>query len=305
MLFLLLAGALAASGDVASSAPTRAVTLAVYTKKLAAVTDLKAEELAISEGGHERRILAVERDERRLDVAIVIDSSAGVAASYRSELVPGVIEFWKALPPGTAVAVWTTAPAKVADFGSDPAVVEPKLRTVAAAGGNYAIDSMTDACKELGTRGAPRRAVVYVGGASLLGNAQNTAELMRAVGVARAVPMSVLLLAGGNGAGGRRNVRQRGAFLRRPGLPRRDGEGLFRLLRGIALAPCGHAVAAPGGGGPQRPIPCGLRERAGARGRPEGLAQAQGREAAGRPHGDTRSPDRTEDRLRGVAGTWS
>jgi hypothetical protein len=202
MRFLVLAGALAACGDVASSPLTHSVTLAVYTKKLAAVTDLKAEELAISEGGHERRILAVERDERRLDVAIVIDSSAGVAASYRSELVPGVIEFWKAMPPGTAVAVWTTAPAKVADFGSDPAVVEPKLRTVAAAGGNYAIDSMTDACKELGTRGAPRRAVVYVGGVSLLGNAQNTAELMRAVGVARAVPMSVLLLAGGNGAGG-------------------------------------------------------------------------------------------------------
>jgi hypothetical protein len=36
----------------------------------------------------------------------------------------------------------------------------------------------------------------------LLGNAQNTAELMRAVGVARAVPRSVLLLAGGTGAGG-------------------------------------------------------------------------------------------------------
>ena len=201
MLFLLLAGALAAGGDAASSPSTRTVTLAVYTKKLAVVGDLKAEELAISEGGRERRILAVEPDERRLDVAIVIDSSASVASSYRSELVPGVIEFWKAMRPGTAVAVWTTAPAKVADFGADPAVVEPKLRTIAAAGGNYAVDSMTDACKELGPRGAPRRAVVYVGGASLLANAQNMAELMRAVGVARAVPMTVLVLAGANGAG--------------------------------------------------------------------------------------------------------
>jgi hypothetical protein len=249
MLFLVLAGALAASGDVASSPSTRVVTLAVYTKKLAAVTDLKAEELAIREGGRERRILSVERDERRLEVAIVIDSSAGVASSYRSELVPAVIEFWKALPPGTAVAVWTTAPAKVADFGSDPAVVEPKLRTVAAAGGNYAVDSMTDACKELGPRGAPRRAVVYVGGASLLGNAQNrrvdAGRGRRSSGADDRSPPG-RWKRGGSG----RNVRQRGAFLRRPGLPRRDGQGLFRLLRGIALAPCGRAVAAPGGGGP-------------------------------------------------------
>lgn len=201
MLFLLMAVALTAGGDAAVSPSTGTVTISVYTKKLAAVSDLKAEELTISEGGRERRILAVEPDARRLDVAIVIDSSASVASSYRSELVPGVIEFWKAMRPDTAVAVWTTAPAKVADFGSDPAIVEPKLRTVAAAGGNYAVDSMTDACKELGPRGAPRRAVVYAGGTSLLANAQNMSELMRAVGVARAVPMSVVVLAGGSGAG--------------------------------------------------------------------------------------------------------
>jgi hypothetical protein len=193
MLFFLMAVALAAGGDAATSPSTATVTISVYTKKLAAVSDLKAEELAVSEGGRERRILAVEPDVRRLDVAIVIDSSASVASSYRSELVPGDIEFWKAMRPDTAVAAWTTAPAKVADFGSDPAIVEPKLRTVAAAGGNYAVDSMTDACKELGTRGAPRRAVVYVGGTSLLANVQNMS--------ARAVPMSVLLLAGGSGAG--------------------------------------------------------------------------------------------------------
>ena len=35
----------------------------------------------------------------------------------------------------------------------------------------------------------------------MLANAQNLAELMKAVGVARAVPMTVLLLAGGNGGG--------------------------------------------------------------------------------------------------------
>ena len=86
MLFLLLAGALAAGGDAASSPSTRSVTLAVYTKKLAVVSDLRAEELIISEGGRERRILAVEPDERRLDVAIVMHRAPAwppaIAASW-------------------------------------------------------------------------------------------------------------------------------------------------------------------------------------------------------------------------------
>jgi hypothetical protein len=45
--------------------------------------------LTISEGGRERRIVGVEQDEGRMVVAIMIDSSSGVASSYRSELVAG------------------------------------------------------------------------------------------------------------------------------------------------------------------------------------------------------------------------
>ena len=135
----------------------RSVTLSVYTKKAVPVEDLKPEEIVLSEGGRKRSVLGVERDTRPLDVALVIDTSGALAAAYRSDLVPAVIDFWKALPAGSGIAVWSTAPAKVAEFGAEVTAADSKLRMIAAAGGNYGFDSMVEGCKDLGARGAARR----------------------------------------------------------------------------------------------------------------------------------------------------
>jgi hypothetical protein len=97
MLWLVLLAAAGAS-DAASVPITRSVALAVYTKKLLPVAELKAEEIVVSEKGKPRKVLGVEFDQRPLEVAIVVDSGATVAASYRSDIVPAVVEFWKALP---------------------------------------------------------------------------------------------------------------------------------------------------------------------------------------------------------------
>ena len=200
MLWLIFLAAVGTSDAAASVPLTRSVSLAVYTKKLLPVEDLKAEEVLVSEDGHPRKVLGVETDHRPLDVAIVLDSGATVAASYRSDLVPAVVEFWRALPPGTNVALWSTAPAKVVDFGGDLAAVETKLRMIAAAGGNYGFDSMIDACKELGTRRAARRAIVYVGSGSLQSSRSGTSALMQAIGAAHATPMVALVLPSARGA---------------------------------------------------------------------------------------------------------
>jgi hypothetical protein len=199
MLWLLLAAAVGAPDAVAGAPVTRSLALHVYTKKLAAIDDLKVEELSLSEDGKPRKILTVEPDRRPLELAVVLDSSASVPAYYRSDLVPAVIDFIKALPVGTKVALWSTAPAKVGEFGAELPAVDNKLRMIAAAGGNYAVDSMLDACKELGERGAPRRAIVYVGANGLLGSASSTSALMQAVGQNRVVPMVVLVLASARG----------------------------------------------------------------------------------------------------------
>ncbi len=199
MLWLLLATAVATE-DAGSVPLTRSVAVHVYTKKLAPVEDLKVEELVVTEGGKPRKVLTVEPDRRPLELAVVLDSSASVTAYYRSDLVPAVVDFIKNLPAGSQAAVWSSAPAKVGEFGAELPVLADKLKTIAAAGGNYGIDSMTDACKELGQRGAARRVVVYVGANGLLGTASNTSTLMQAVGQNRVVPMAVLVLASARGA---------------------------------------------------------------------------------------------------------
>jgi hypothetical protein len=200
MLWLILLTAVGPSQAAASVPLIRSVTVSVYTKKLVPVEDLKAEEVRVSEDKRERKVLGLERDRRPLEVAIVVDSGATVAPSYRSDLVPAVVDFWKALPPDTKVALWSTAPAKIMDFGGDLAAADTKLRMIAAAGGNYGFDSMTDACRELGKRGAPRRMIVYVGSGSLQASRTGTSALARALGETHVTPMAVLVLPSARGS---------------------------------------------------------------------------------------------------------
>lgn len=197
MLWVVLVAAVAAVQPAAAVPLTRSVALSVYTKKAVPVEDLLPEDILLSEGGKKRTVLGVERDTRPLDVALVLDTAAALASAYRSDLVPAVVGFWKALPPGSSIAVWSTAPAKVSDFGADLDATDAKLRMIAAAGGNYGFDSMIQGCQELGKRGAARRVLVYVGGGGLQASRAGTSALMEAVGQARATPMIVLVLPAG------------------------------------------------------------------------------------------------------------
>jgi len=200
MLWLTLLAAVGSSQAAPSVPLTRVVTVSVYTKKLVPVEDLKAEEVRVSEDKRERKVLGLERNRRPLEVAIVVDSGATVAAAYRSDLVPAVVDFWKALPPGAKVALWSTAPAKIMDFGGDLAAADSKLRMIAAAGGNYGFDSMVDACRELGKRGAARRVIVYVGSGSLQASRAGTSRLAQALGESLVTPMAVLVLPSARGS---------------------------------------------------------------------------------------------------------
>jgi len=197
MLCALLLAGLAMPQAVAPQAVTRSVTVAVYTKKSEPVGDLKAEEVSVAEDGKKRTVLGLEPDNRPLEVAVVVDSSVGMASSYRSDLVSAVVEFWKALPPGSRVAAWTSGPpSRVVDFGTELAAAEPRLQSVAPAGKNYALDAMLDAAGGLGDRGDHRHALVYVGGGDIEGSQTRSAEMVRAIGQAGATPMIALILPG-------------------------------------------------------------------------------------------------------------
>jgi len=180
---------------------TRSLTLSVYTKKAEPVSDLKADEVVVSEGGRKPTVLGIEPDGRPLEVAVVVDSSAGVASSYRSDLVSAVVALWKALPSNASVAVWTSGPpSKVVDFGAALAEAEPRLQSVAPAGKNYALDAILDASRALGRRPSERRALVYVGLMDLEGTTARLAEAQQALGQALVVPLIVLIQPGGAGA---------------------------------------------------------------------------------------------------------
>jgi hypothetical protein len=200
MLWLALLAADGPSQAPASVALNRVATVSVFTKKLVPVGDLKPEEVRLLEDGKERKVLGLELDRRPLEVAIVVDSGGAVAAAYRSDLVPAVVDFWKALPPDTKVGLWSTAPAKIVEFGGDLAAGETKLRMIAAAGGNYGFDSMIDASRELAKRGAPRRVIVYVGSGALQASRTGTSALARALGETLVTPMAVLVLPSARGS---------------------------------------------------------------------------------------------------------
>jgi len=198
-LVALLAG-FGASLSPAEGQVTRSVTLSVYTKKAEPVSDLKPEEVVVIEGGRKPTVLGLEPDRRPLEVAVVVDSSAAVASSYRSDIVAAVVALWKALPPDASVAVWTSGPpSKVVDFGTALAQGEPKLQSVAPAGKNYAFDAILDASRELARRPSERRALVFLGNIDIEATRTRTAEAQQAMGQALAVPLVVLIHPGGAG----------------------------------------------------------------------------------------------------------
>jgi hypothetical protein len=201
MLWMLLVAGLASAETQAAGPVIRSVTIGVYTNKGEPVNDLRADEVVVTEDGRKPPILGLEPDRRPLEAAIVVDSSSAVASSYRSDLVAAVAAFWKGLPPGTSVAVWTSGPpSKVVDFGLDLAAAQPTLQSVAPAGKNYAFDAMLDASRELERRAAPRRVLVFVGGGGIETSRSRTAEVQQAVGRAAATPVIVLVLPGGASA---------------------------------------------------------------------------------------------------------
>jgi hypothetical protein len=196
MLWTLLAAALAT--QAADTRPViRIVTIGAYTNKLAPLADLKPEEVVVSQGGRKAAVLGLEPDPRPLSAAIVVDSSAAVESAFRSELVAAVMAFWRGLPAGSRVAVWTSGPpSRVIDFGTEASAAEPRLQSVATAGKNYAFDALLDAARALEKEAGSRRALVFVGGLDVESSRQRTSELQQAVAKSAATPMLVMIVPG-------------------------------------------------------------------------------------------------------------
>lgn len=130
------------------------------------VQGLSVEEVAVLENGVARETTRFARDERPLDIAVLVDTSQPMASLYRLNVLDAVLSFLRRLPPGAKFALWTTGdrPTKAVDYGDDPAVAERTLRRVIPAGGNTVLDALVEAARDLKGREERRGVVLAVTG---------------------------------------------------------------------------------------------------------------------------------------------
>jgi hypothetical protein len=153
---------------IAPDAEVRAFTTIVLDKEGGPVEGLVLEDVALSENGVVRDITSFRPDTRPLTVAVIVDTSRAVGSDYRLSVVDGVSAFISRLPPGTTYALWGTGdrPTKLVDYADDPAEATKALLHVAPLGGNYMLDALAEASKDLkkNAKEGDRTAVVAISG---------------------------------------------------------------------------------------------------------------------------------------------
>jgi VWFA-related protein len=158
----------AATAAAAPGTEVRALTVTLVDEKGLEVADVSRDDVALVENGLHRDIASFERDLRPLAVAILVDTSAAVGSAYRLSVVEAIVALVKRLPDGTRYSVWTTGdrPMKLVDYTDDRGAAGAALRRVAPQGGNYTLDALAEASKDLSklAREGERRAIISVTG---------------------------------------------------------------------------------------------------------------------------------------------
>src|SRR4029078_12573813 len=108
---------------------TRSVTVTVTDEKGTPIDGLVAQDLAVLENGAVRTLTRVERDERPLRLAVLVDTSEPMRDHYRLQILDPLPRLLGRLPRGTEFAVWTTGdrPNKVVDYGQGTAAAAKAL----------------------------------------------------------------------------------------------------------------------------------------------------------------------------------
>jgi VWFA-related protein len=167
MAFLLAALLLMAPPSPApAEEETRSVTVTVTNEKGMPIDGLVAEDLAVLENGTARTLTRVEKDERPLRLAVLVDTSEPMGDHYRLQILDPLLRFLGRLPKGTEFAVWTTGdrPIKVVDYGAGTAAAAKALGRIFPQGGNTLLDALVEASKDLQSKEAARSAIVVVTG---------------------------------------------------------------------------------------------------------------------------------------------
>lgn len=162
----LLALALLQAG---SPAAERSLAVTIVDERGAPVQGLTRDEVVVLEGGVARDVTRFDRDQRPLDLAILVDSSLPMASLYRLNVVGPVVQLLRRLPEGTRHVAWSTGdrPTKVMEYGDDPAQTERALKRVMPSGGNTLLDTLVEAARDLKGREGRRPVVLAVTGTGI------------------------------------------------------------------------------------------------------------------------------------------
>jgi hypothetical protein len=198
---LAIALVLSLAPAVAAHAQIREASVGVSTKDGETVDDLTAAEFEVKEDGKKRAVLGIARDQRPVDVALILDSSQGMGNDYRTIMVPAAMEFLRALPEWARLTIWTCGGRayQAVDFGVDPETAESQLRQVATGGYPAPLEAIIQASNDLQEEPPARRVVVTVTSDSIPHNQSVVEGALRAIPDARVMPV-VILITGGAGS---------------------------------------------------------------------------------------------------------
>jgi len=210
-----LAGALLvqAAPLVEPGAEVRALTATILDEGGQAILGLARDDVAFLENGVAREITSFKPDRRPLSVAVVVDTSEALRSDYRLSVVDAVIGLIARLPLDTRYAVWTTGdrPTKIVDYTEDKGEASKALVRVFPQGGNYMLDALAEASRDLKkeTREGDRTVVVALTG---LGPEFSYRDKFRAAEEAEA-NADLFLLAEMDGSGGDFDTRSRMSYV--------------------------------------------------------------------------------------------
>ena len=191
-LCVVVAGLLAAPAAI-RAADVQTVALVVTDASGTFVADLDKSQLAVFENGEPREVLGLERDERPLALAVVLDTSEPVESAYRLQVAEAVGAFLAGLPEKSRFTVWVTGerPQRVLEQGGKTPPQQALLK-VFLMGGNTLIDALVESAQRLEGQHGRRRAILAVTGAGPGYTSWNPGECVRRVSQARARVLGML-----------------------------------------------------------------------------------------------------------------
>ena len=128
------------------------------------IHDLRADEVVLREDKLTRPVVGLELETRPLIVALIVDSSAVLYPSFRSQVIPAVVGFLGRLPAGARFCVWTSGERalRLVDLSTNVKAVETALGRLSQTGGNRLFETIDEALGDLADAQGARAALVIL-----------------------------------------------------------------------------------------------------------------------------------------------